>query len=43
MIQKFTLTVNGKSHTVDADPDMAAFVAFWREYQMRRSFAAELS
>jgi hypothetical protein len=22
---------------------VAAFVAFWREYQMRRSFAAELS
>jgi len=22
---------------------VAAYVAFWREYQMRRSFAAELS
>ena len=22
---------------------VAAFIAFWREYQMRRSFAAELS
>ena len=27
MSQKFTLTVNGKAHTVDADPDMPLLYA----------------